>query len=68
MLTLKYAQVLPDFKVNAACPGLTATDFAAGFPGAQPVEGAVDVIVRMATLGPDGPTGMVQEESSTIAW
>lgn len=68
MLTLKYAQALPEFKVNAACPGLTATDFTAGFPGAQPVEEAVGVIVRMATLGPDGPTGTVEENTGPLAW
>ena len=61
MLTLKYAQALPGVKVNAAFPGLTATDLTAGFPGGQPVQDAVDVIVRLATLGPDGPTGTVQE-------
>ena len=68
MLTLKYAQALPEVKVNAACPGLTATDFTAGFPGAQPVEEAVGVIVRMATLGLDGPTGTVEENTGPLAW
>ena len=55
MLTLKYAQALPDFKINAAAPGFTATDFTADFGGGQPVEDAVDVIVRLATLGREGP-------------
>jgi NAD(P)-dependent dehydrogenase (short-subunit alcohol dehydrogenase family) len=68
MLTLKYAQALPEIKINAACPGLTATDFTAGFPGAQPVETAADVIVRMATIGPEGPTGTVQENDGPLEW
>ncbi|GAA1922124.1 SDR family NAD(P)-dependent oxidoreductase [Nocardioides lentus] len=68
MLTVKYAASLPAFRVNAACPGLTATDFAAGFPGAQPVEEAVGVIVRLATLGPDGPTGTIHENDGPGAW
>ena len=63
MLTLKYAQSLPDLRVNAACPGLTATDFVAGFPGAQPVEDAADIIVALANIGPDGPTGTVHEST-----
>lgn len=68
MLTLKYAQALPGFKVNAACPGLTATDFAVGFPGAQPVQDAVGVVVRLATLGADGPTGTVEENTGPLPW
>jgi NAD(P)-dependent dehydrogenase (short-subunit alcohol dehydrogenase family) len=68
MLTLKYSQILPELRVNAACPGLTATDFAAGFPGAQPVEAAVEVIVKMATISSDGPTGTVQESDGPLGW
>ena len=68
MLTLKYAQALSAFKINAACPGLTDTDFTAGFDGGQPVEEAVGVIVRMATLGPDGPSGTVEENTGTLQW
>ncbi|WP_336031679.1 SDR family NAD(P)-dependent oxidoreductase [Geodermatophilus sp. FMUSA9-8] len=68
MLTLKYAQALPGLRVNAACPGLTATDFAAGFPGAQPVEDAVGVIVDLACAGLDGRTGTVLEAEGPLAW
>ena len=35
MLTLKYAQALPELKVNAAAPGYTATDFTADLGGAS---------------------------------
>src|SRR5690348_14461070 len=55
MLTVQYAKALPDVKVNAVEPGFTATDLtgAHGF-GGQPVSDAVEVIVRMATIGKDG--------------
>ncbi|GAA5143727.1 SDR family NAD(P)-dependent oxidoreductase [Nocardioides marinquilinus] len=68
MLTLKYSQAVPEVKFNLACPGLTATDFAAGFPGAQPVEDAVGVIVRLASIGRDGPSGTVEENDGPLGW
>ncbi|SDH14930.1 SDR family NAD(P)-dependent oxidoreductase [Klenkia brasiliensis] len=68
MLTLKYARALPGVRVVAACPGLTDTDFAAGFPGARPVGEAAAVVVSAALAGPDGPTGVVLEEDGPLAW
>ncbi len=68
MLTVEYAQALPGFRVDAAVPGSTTTEFTAGFDGGQPVEEAVGVIVRLATLGPDGPTGTVEENTGPLAW
>jgi len=68
MLTLKYAQALPGIRVVAACPGLTDTDFAAGFPGARPVSEAAAVVVSAALAGPDGPTGVVLEDDGPLAW
>jgi len=65
MLTLKYAQALPELRLNAVCPGLTATDFAAGFPGAQPVEDAVDVV--LAAIESD-ETGTLREARGPLAW
>jgi NAD(P)-dependent dehydrogenase (short-subunit alcohol dehydrogenase family) len=68
MLTLKYAQALPAFTINAACPGLTDTDFVGDFPGGQPVEDAAGVVVRLALLGPDAPSGTVQENDGPLDW
>lgn len=67
MLTLKYAQALPGIRVNAACPGLTDTDFATGFPGAAPVSDAVGVIVDLA-VSTDERTGTVIEASDPLPW
>jgi NAD(P)-dependent dehydrogenase (short-subunit alcohol dehydrogenase family) len=58
MLTVQYAKALPALRINAVEPGLTATDLhGRSGPGVQtPAEGA-EYVVRMATLGADGPTG-----------
>jgi NAD(P)-dependent dehydrogenase (short-subunit alcohol dehydrogenase family) len=60
MLTLQYAKALPDIKFNAVEPGHTATHLGGG-------EGA-EVIVRMASIGKDGPTGTFQEDAGELAW
>ncbi|MEV6895884.1 SDR family NAD(P)-dependent oxidoreductase [Amycolatopsis sp. NPDC051372] len=52
-LTAHYAH---EPKVNSACPGHAATDFNAFLGTRTPEEGAVAAI-RLATVGPDGPTG-----------
>ena len=68
MLTVQYAKALPEIKVNAVEPGFTATDFTAGFPGGRPVEESAEGIVRMATIGKDGPTGTFQEDDHELPW
>lgn len=69
MLTVQYAKALPDVKVNAVEPGFTATDLtgAYGF-GGQPVADSAEVIVRVATIGKDGPTGTFQENGGELPW
>lgn len=58
MFTVKFAKDLaPEgIKVNAADPGLTATDLTGGMGDRTPEE-AARVTVALATLGPLGPTG-----------
>jgi NAD(P)-dependent dehydrogenase (short-subunit alcohol dehydrogenase family) len=68
MLTVQYAKALPEIKFNAAEPGFTATDFNAAYPGGRPVEESAEVIVRMATIGKDGPTGTFQEDDHELPW
>jgi NAD(P)-dependent dehydrogenase (short-subunit alcohol dehydrogenase family) len=68
MLTVQYAKAVPEIKFNAVEPGFTATDFTAGFPGGRPVEESAEVIVRLATIGKDGPTGTFQEKTGELAW
>jgi NAD(P)-dependent dehydrogenase (short-subunit alcohol dehydrogenase family) len=67
MLTLQYAKAHPDIKFNAVEPGYTATDLGGGGHG-RPVEVSAEVIVRMAGIGKDGPTGTFQEDAGELAW
>ncbi|MBP2340651.1 NAD(P)-dependent dehydrogenase (short-subunit alcohol dehydrogenase family) [Saccharothrix coeruleofusca] len=67
-VTVQYARWLADTNilVNAACPGLVATDFT-GFTGRTPQEGAATPI-RLATLPDDGPTGSFFNDDGVIPW
>lgn len=71
MLTVQYARALPHIRVNAATPGYTATDILPdddpGVP-VQTVTEGTDAIVRLATLGPDGPTGTFADRHGTVGW
>ncbi|MET7400950.1 SDR family NAD(P)-dependent oxidoreductase [Dactylosporangium sp. NPDC005572] len=69
MLTVQYARAVPEVKFNAVEPGYTATglgghDNSAG----RPVEVSAGVIARLATIGPEGPTGTFQEDAGTLRW
>src|SRR5919107_3332315 len=57
-VTVAFAQELADtnIKVNAACPGHTATDLN-GHSGSRTVGEAAREPIRLALLGDDGPTG-----------
>jgi NAD(P)-dependent dehydrogenase (short-subunit alcohol dehydrogenase family) len=68
-ITVAYAKELrPNgIKVNAADPGFTATDFN-NHCGYRTVEQAAVVVVRLATLAADGPTGTFQDENGPVPW
>jgi NAD(P)-dependent dehydrogenase (short-subunit alcohol dehydrogenase family) len=68
MLTVQYAKALPEIKFNAVEPGFTATDLTPASGAGQPVEKGAEVIVRMATIGKDGPTSTFQENGDELAW
>ncbi len=81
MLTVQYANAYPRWRVNSATPGLTATDFtadtASGVTAEQmaaagvhvnTVEQGADIIVRMALVGADGPTGTFVGNEGPIPW
>jgi NAD(P)-dependent dehydrogenase (short-subunit alcohol dehydrogenase family) len=67
MVTSMYAKALPGWKVNAADPGYTATDLN-GHRGSQTVEEGTDAIVRLATVGADGPTGGFFDRHGRVPW
>lgn len=66
MLTVQYAKGLPDIRVNAADPGATKTDLT-GF-GNQTVTEGTDAIVKLATIGKDGPTGIFINRKGIVPW
>ncbi|WP_424533292.1 SDR family oxidoreductase [Sphaerisporangium viridialbum] len=70
-LTVQYAKALSEhgILVNAADPGPCATAFTRAVPGLTrtAAEGAA-VAVRLATLGPDGPTGGCFGEGGPLPW
>ncbi len=68
MLTVQYAKAFPRIKFNAVEPGFTATDLTPFSGAGQPVEKGAEVIVRMATIRADGPTGTFQEGEGELAW
>ena len=53
--------------VNAAAPGYTATDLNA-HRGGRTVQQAAEIIVRLATLEPGGPTGGYFDENGALPW
>jgi len=68
MLTVQYAKTWPRIKFNAVEPGFTATELTPMSGAGQPVELGAEVMVRMATIGPDGPTATFQEGDSELPW
>lgn len=67
-ITVQFANELLDtpIKVNAANPGLCATNLSNG-KGRPPAEGAA-VAVRLALLGEDGPTGGLYGDDGQVPW
>jgi len=57
----------PGIKVNAACPGFTATDLN-NFRGTRTVQQGAREPVRLALIGPDGPTGTFSNEEGPLPW
>jgi NAD(P)-dependent dehydrogenase (short-subunit alcohol dehydrogenase family) len=68
MLTVQYAKTYADIKFNAVEPGFTATDLTPFSGAGQPVEMGAEVMVRMAIIGKDGPTGTFQENEEELGW
>src|ERR1700691_1249171 len=54
-------------KVNAACPGYTKTNLN-NYTGTRTVEEGAREPVRLALLGPDGPTGTFSNEDGPLPW
>jgi NAD(P)-dependent dehydrogenase (short-subunit alcohol dehydrogenase family) len=68
MLTIQYARAYPLWRVNSVTPGLTATDFAPAAKAGHPVAEGAEIVVRMASIGADGPTGSFLDINGTVPW
>lgn len=67
MLTVQYAKAFPELRVNSVEPGFTRTDLN-GNTGVQTVAEGAEVVVRMARIGPDGPTGGFFDVNGALPW
>ncbi|MDT7582479.1 MAG: hypothetical protein QOE32_29 [Pseudonocardiales bacterium] len=67
MITVQYAKAFPGMRINAVEPGFTKTDLN-GNTGVQTVEQGAEIIVRMAQVGLDGPTGGFFDPEGTLPW
>ncbi|GAA0913849.1 SDR family NAD(P)-dependent oxidoreductase [Nonomuraea longicatena] len=69
MVTVAYAKELVDtpIKVNAASPGYCATDMTA-HRGPRSAEQGAAIVVRLATLDADGPTGAFLADEGAVPW
>jgi NAD(P)-dependent dehydrogenase (short-subunit alcohol dehydrogenase family) len=67
MLTTQYAKAYPGLRVNCVDPGYTATDLNA-MSGTQTVQEGAEIIVRMARIAPDGPTGRFLDARGEVPW
>lgn len=69
MLTVQYARAFPRWRVNSVTPGLTATEFTATTPHAGgAIEDNVAVIVQIAMLNSDGPSGTFIGNDGPVPW
>ena len=68
-ITLAFALDLEStcIKVNAPCPGFTATDLN-NFQGTRTVQQAAREPVRLALLDANGPTGTFSNEDGPLPW
>ena len=68
-VTVAFAKELDPlgFKVNAGCPGYTATDLN-GHQGHRTAEQGAAIGVHLATLPEDGPNGGFFDDNGVVAW
>jgi NAD(P)-dependent dehydrogenase (short-subunit alcohol dehydrogenase family) len=67
MVTVQFAKAFPGIRINAVEPGYTRTDLNHN-TGTQTVEEGAEIIVRMALIGQDGPTGTFRDINGPLSW
>lgn len=68
-ITVQFANELraTPIKINAVDPGFTNTDMTKR-EGSRSAAHAATAVVRLATIGPDGPTGGFFDETGPVPW
>jgi NAD(P)-dependent dehydrogenase (short-subunit alcohol dehydrogenase family) len=67
MITAQHAHQFPHLRINAVDPGYTATDLNA-HTGPQTIEQGAEIIVRLATITSEGPTGQYLSLIGVVPW
>ena len=67
MVTVQFAKQFPGFRINAVEPGYTNTALN-GHTGTQTVEEGARIIVEMAQVTPEGPTGGYFSAYGAVPW
>jgi NAD(P)-dependent dehydrogenase (short-subunit alcohol dehydrogenase family) len=66
-LTIQFAKAYPGIRINSVEPGFTDTDLN-GHAGTQTVEEGAAIIVEMARIAQDGPTGTFRSSHGILPW
>ena len=66
MMTVHFASLLPNIRINVADPGPTATDLSGGL--GHSVHDGTDAIVAYALSAPGGPTGTFASRDGEVPW
>jgi NAD(P)-dependent dehydrogenase (short-subunit alcohol dehydrogenase family) len=67
MVTVQFAKAFPQLRINAVEPGFTDTALN-NHTGTQTPEQGAEIIVRMAQISPDGPTGGFFDVNGRLPW
>jgi NAD(P)-dependent dehydrogenase (short-subunit alcohol dehydrogenase family) len=67
MITVQFAKQFPNMRINAVEPGYTDTDLN-GHTGTQTVAEGAEIIVRMAQVTAEGPSGGYFNVNGPMAW
>jgi hypothetical protein len=65
-MTVQFAGLLPNIRINAADPGLTATDLSGG--QGHSVHDGADAIIACALAARGGPSGTFAGCDGTVPW